>query len=86
YSKFISSEDHFFLLRRFDVFNVRMSLALQDEISQLEQELEKFDEMTSKVSGPNFHNGSFRGDVMDRSQLMKEISKKLRHYNAWIKH
>lgn len=81
YSKFIASEDNFFLLRRFDVLNVRVALALQDEISQLEQELENIDNMTSEVNGPIFNNGSFRGDVEDRSQLVKQISKKLRHYS-----
>ncbi|WYZ40171.1 hypothetical protein EsH8_IV_000512 [Colletotrichum jinshuiense] len=84
YSKFIASEDNFFLLRRFDVLNVRVALALQDEISQLEQELENIDNMTSEVNGPIFNNGSFRGDVEDRSQLVKQISKKLRHYNEFL--
>ncbi|TDZ67894.1 hypothetical protein CTRI78_v002716 [Colletotrichum trifolii] len=50
YSEFVSSEDDFFLLRRFDTLNTRVALALQDEVSQLEEELGEFDQATSHMN------------------------------------
>ncbi|KAH0436420.1 hypothetical protein CcaCcLH18_04440 [Colletotrichum camelliae] len=84
YSDFISSEDDFFLLRRFDELNVRIALAMQDEISQLEEELEDVDKGTMGANAPDFNNGTLRGDLEGRSTLIKELSQKLRHYNELI--
>ncbi|KAF5511444.1 hypothetical protein CGCS363_v002119 [Colletotrichum siamense] len=84
YSDFISSEDDFFLLRRFDELNVRVALAMQDEITQLEEELEDVDKGTMAANAPDFNNSTLRGDIEGRSTLIKEISQKLRHYNELI--
>ncbi|KAJ4142269.1 hypothetical protein NW754_009719 [Fusarium falciforme] len=43
YAEFISSDDDWFILRRFGALNVRVALALQDEVSVLEEELKKLD-------------------------------------------
>ncbi|KAF4432004.1 hypothetical protein CGCFRS4_v008921 [Colletotrichum fructicola] len=84
YSDFISSEDNFFLLRRFDELNVRVALAMQDEIAQLEEELQDVDKGTMAANAPDFNNGTLRGDIEGRSTLIKAISEKLRHYNELI--
>ncbi|KAK1708091.1 hypothetical protein BDP67DRAFT_526008 [Colletotrichum lupini] len=84
YSRFLSSEDNFFLLRRFDTLNVRVSLALQDEVSVLEEELDAFDSCFSKKSADDFNNGTLREDLKERSDLVRAISKKLGRYNAFL--
>ncbi|TDZ15183.1 hypothetical protein Cob_v012011 [Colletotrichum orbiculare MAFF 240422] len=74
YSEFVSSEDDFFLLRRFDTLNTRVALALQDEVSQLEEELGEFDQATSHVSGPDFNNGklgSYNELLLQQTSLRK---------------
>ncbi|KAK1671996.1 hypothetical protein BDP55DRAFT_274936 [Colletotrichum godetiae] len=84
YTKFIASEDDFFLLRRFDSLNVRVGLALQDEISELEQELEEMDNALSKISALDFNNGTIRQDVEERTDLIVALSKKLVKYNEFL--
>ncbi|KAK3303155.1 uncharacterized protein B0T15DRAFT_576566 [Chaetomium strumarium] len=50
---------------------------LQDEISELEEELEVMDRKYSGRNAEDSHNGTFRGDVQeDRSLLVKAIAKK----------
>ncbi|KAJ4203840.1 hypothetical protein NW759_015042 [Fusarium solani] len=84
YTEFLSSEDDWFVLRRFGALNVRMALALQDEISVLEDELRELDENYSQRESPDRHNGRFRGDAEDRSALTELISDKLYRYNAFV--
>ncbi|KAK1625616.1 hypothetical protein BDP81DRAFT_496119, partial [Colletotrichum phormii] len=84
YTQFIASEDDFFLLRRFDVLNVRVGLALQDEISELEQDLEAMDGVLSGKDAEDFNNGTLRQDVDERSELIKLIQKKLGKYNKFL--
>ncbi|RMJ11671.1 hypothetical protein CDV36_008706 [Fusarium kuroshium] len=75
YSEFISSEDDWFVLRRFGVLNVRVALALQDEVAVLEEELKKLDathsQQKSKLMNLNeyqmplcFSSLSFEGILM----------------------
>ncbi|RTE71498.1 hypothetical protein BHE90_014096 [Fusarium euwallaceae] len=84
YTEFISSEDDWFILRRFDTLNVRVALALQDEISVLEEQLKELDESYSQRESPDRHNGRFRGDAEDRRALTELISDKLYKYNAFV--
>ncbi|KAI8673744.1 hypothetical protein NCS55_00695600 [Fusarium keratoplasticum] len=84
YTEFLSSEDDWFVLRRFGALNVRMALALQDEISVLEDKLRELDENYSQRESPDRHNGRFRGDAEDRSALTDLISDKLYRYNAFV--
>lgn len=84
YAEFISSEDDWFVLRRFGTLNVRVALALQDEISVLEGQLKDLDESYSQRESPDRHNGRFRGDSEDRKTLTELISDKLYRYNAFV--
>ncbi|KAK1496173.1 hypothetical protein CTAM01_08360 [Colletotrichum tamarilloi] len=63
YTNFISSDDDFFVLRRFDSLNVRAALALQDELSWLEEELGVLDNEFSAKAADDFNNGTLRQDV-----------------------
>lgn len=82
YAKFISSEDDFFILRRFDTLNTRIALALQDEICELEEELSELDIAYSRRDCDDLSNGTFRDDdVEERRTLIGEIAKKLFKYS-----
>ncbi|KAK1460199.1 hypothetical protein CMEL01_03198 [Colletotrichum melonis] len=84
YTNFISSDDDFFVLRRFDSLNVRAALALQDELSWLEEELGVLDNEFSAKAADDFNNGTLRQDVPDRIDLVRIISVKLREYNEFL--
>ncbi|KAF3798028.1 hypothetical protein GCG54_00003931 [Colletotrichum gloeosporioides] len=81
YSDLITSENNLLLFRRFDALNVRVTLALQDEISLLEEELSNLEGRMQMKTAPDFHNGTLQGDIPERSSLMKRISDKLRAYS-----
>lgn len=81
YANFIASDDDFFVLRRFDALNARVALMLQDEISELEEELDMIDRRHSDRNAEDLHNGTFRRDQEDRSLIVKTIAKKLRRYS-----
>ncbi|KAJ4185387.1 hypothetical protein NW755_008383 [Fusarium falciforme] len=84
YAEFISSDDDWFILRRFGALNVRVALALQDEVSVLEEELKKLDATYSQRGSPDRHNGRLRGDVEERRALIELLSDKLYKYNAFV--
>lgn len=83
FSQFVSSDDDFFVIRRFGDLNTRVTLLLQDEISQLEQELADLDDSQVKKEGPDIHNGTFRGEIGSErwNLLRKEIYVKLKDYS-----
>lgn len=85
YSSFLASEDEFFIIRRFDVLNVRISLSLQDELSVLEDELSKIDrEYSKRDAAVVVNNGTLRPDQQDRVELLNKIERKIRHYNEFV--
>jgi hypothetical protein len=85
YTEFISSDDDWFILRRFGALNVRVALALQDEVSVLEEELKKLDATYSQRGSPDRHNGRLRGDVEERRALIELLSDKLYKYSECMK-
>ncbi|KAI5918627.1 hypothetical protein F4810DRAFT_725541 [Camillea tinctor] len=84
YAEFISSDDDFFILRRFNTLNVRITLALQDQISVLEEQLEALDKQHSAKSATDINNGTFRGDIEERELLIHQITEALSQYNDAI--
>ncbi|KAI1368717.1 hypothetical protein F5Y08DRAFT_227349 [Xylaria arbuscula] len=84
YTRFIASEDDFFILRRFDSLTIRIALLLQDEISVLENELAEIDERTSKKAAEDVHNGSFREDISCRAEVLSKIRQRIPKYNEFI--
>ncbi|KAH8654131.1 hypothetical protein BGZ60DRAFT_419383 [Tricladium varicosporioides] len=88
YSQFIASDNDLLIFRSFGALNARVCLALQDEISILEQELATLDKASSDLGAPDIHNGSFRADVgSPRAKLLKgRIYLKLKEYNEFMFH
>ncbi|KAK9418030.1 putative DUF6594 domain-containing protein [Seiridium unicorne] len=84
YADFVSSDSDFFILRRFDALNVRISLAMQDKLSVLEEELNALDGRYSQREAVDINNGTFRDDMEDREVLLEEVSKHLYRYNKFI--
>ncbi|KAJ8112218.1 hypothetical protein ONZ43_g5440 [Nemania bipapillata] len=80
YTKLIASEDDFFILRRFNLLNIRVALLLQDEIAVLENELDEIDEKASRKDSEDVHNGSFRQDQDDRMIVLNKIRKQIMKY------
>lgn len=94
FSKWVASDQTYFIIRKFPALNVRVILSLQDEIVQLEQELNDLDEDWSRENLPGgihhpdpetIHNGTFRyDDVIERTQLINTLSKKLKCYSKTL--
>jgi hypothetical protein len=83
YSDFISSDDDFFILRRFDSLNTRIALLLQDQVSSLEEQLSKLDNSLSCRECEDTNNGTFRDDIEERATLLDAIVGKLRQYSKY---
>jgi hypothetical protein len=58
FSRFISSDTDFLIIRQIGTLNARALLALQDQLSTLEAELENLYQKCIQTG--NIHNGSFR--------------------------
>lgn len=85
FSEFVASDDDFFVLRRFGVLSARVLLALQDRLSELEEELQTLDAMHSLKTAADAHNGSFRQDTHpERRELVLSIYRNLREYSQLI--
>lgn len=86
YSEFISSENDFYILRGFKALNSRIALAQQDQIVVLEERLKELDAEYSRRDAEDRHNGSFRGDRRDRTELVDLIAEKLSIYSKrfWL--
>lgn len=83
YSSFISSDDDFFIIRRFGALTARIILALQDQISELEEELGNLEKKLKRYDSPAVHNGSFREETQtERAELVWKINRSLREYSG----
>lgn len=81
YSSFLASEKDLCVLGRFTSVNIRVSLALQDQVVALEEELDELDDRYSRRSAQDIDNGTFRGDIADRTALLETITQKLSQYS-----
>ncbi|KAI8630363.1 hypothetical protein F5Y19DRAFT_429802 [Xylariaceae sp. FL1651] len=84
YTSLVASEDDFFILRRFNSLNVRITLLLQDEIAVLENKLAEIDERNSKKDSEDVHNGSFRQDQNDRTAVLNKVRQRILKYNEFV--
>jgi hypothetical protein len=80
FSKWMASENDFFVLRRFDNLAARVLLQKQWEISKIEAKLAKLDYSRSHDAPDDFHNGSFECDTQERRSCIQDIQKELREY------
>ncbi|KAL1967377.1 hypothetical protein VTN77DRAFT_3161 [Rasamsonia byssochlamydoides] len=89
YSAFLGFSRSFFFLRQFRTLNVRVLLAMQDDIVELEEELDRIEE-TLRQASSNVHNGKLRevdravSEAEQRHELIWEIQEKIRRYNKHI--
>ena len=83
YSEFLASEGDLLVFRRFGALNARILLALQDEISKLEEDLDEMDTFYGDKDGEDYNNGTFRDDMPDRADLLNHLREKLYEYSAW---
>jgi hypothetical protein len=82
FCEFVDSDHDFFVLRRFGSLSVRVLLALQDELCELELQLQILERRLSDPTAEDVHNGSFREETSEcRLSLIREIDKKLRAYS-----
>ena len=81
FCEFVSSDDNFFVLRRFGALSARVLLNLQDQLACLEEELEAR-EQELRQTDEDIHNGSFRGDTDGkRKNIITEAQRVLREYS-----
>lgn len=77
----MSSDDDFFVLRRFGEVGARVLLLMQDQIAKLEEELQQEDDICKKAPKEWADNGTFRGDPNPRRvEIMHHLSNMLERY------
>lgn len=85
FSKWMASDDDFFVFRRFESLNANTILWMQYQISQLEKELEDLHkEVEDSKIDDGLRNDSFHWDAQywqRRNQIMGELSRQLLHYS-----
>ena len=82
FSRFVASDHDFFILRRFGALSAQVILALQDELSCLERNLELIEKRQREEHAPDVHNGSFRQETQhDRKKLLLDARPLLREYS-----
>ena len=84
YADFLSSDDDFLILRRFDSLCARVALGFQDEITALEEELDELDAKHSRRESRDVNNGTLRDDIKERATLLDLIATRLRRYSKSI--
>ncbi|RYO83118.1 hypothetical protein DL762_006286 [Monosporascus cannonballus] len=81
FSQFVSSDDDFIALRRFDRLHSRVLLTLQDHVAQLEENLDSLDNSLSGKRAEDIDNGTVRHDQSEsRRELLKRIVIALKEY------
>ncbi|OBT76054.1 hypothetical protein VF21_03538 [Pseudogymnoascus sp. 05NY08] len=90
FSRWVASDQAWFITRRFSTLNARVILLLQDRIVELEDQLNALDEVYSlprNIIGDEdrTHNGSFRIDrESQRTTVLDNLSKALGQYNSFV--
>ena len=84
FSQFISSDNDFFVLRRFDTLHARVLLGLQDKLSQVDERLEAIETRHRQEDVSDVHNGSFRQEkLQERKNLLVKARGMLRTYSMY---
>ena len=82
FCEFISSDEDFFVLRRFGILSARVLLDSQDQLARLEEQLEATEQQLRQRDAPDVHNGSFRQDTQaQRKEIISEARHLLREYS-----
>lgn len=86
FSKWMASDQAFCIVRRFGDLNMRVMLALQDEIVELEDKLRVLDQRESRNWMPDgVENGSFRNDTCGERKILVtgDLLTKLDRYSKY---
>lgn len=88
FTKWMASDDDFFVFRRFESLNAQVLLWMQDRIVRMENKLQDIHKL---VEGSDrslkLTNGSFRTDetnLREREEIMRELSATMHHYSELI--
>lgn len=82
FSTFVASDNDFFILRKFGALSARVLLALQDQLSELEEKLEALERSARDINTPDVHNGSFRHETCrERAALICNAQRCLQKYS-----
>lgn len=82
FCEFVSSDEDFFVLRRFGALSARVLLELQDQLARLEERLETTEQQLRQNDVPDVHNGSFRQETQaQRKEIISEAQHVLREYS-----
>ncbi|KAF2465012.1 uncharacterized protein BDR25DRAFT_295794 [Lindgomyces ingoldianus] len=88
FSRWMASDDDFFIIRRFQNLNANVILYMQDRVTQIEERLREIHENNVNApDGENRKNCSFRWDMrheQERNRLMCELTGLLHHYNQYV--
>lgn len=77
----MSSDNDFFVLRRFGEVGARVLLYMQDQIVELEEQLRREDELCKRAPKEFADSGTFRGDPnTQRREIMQKLSVVLDKY------
>jgi hypothetical protein len=83
----MASDEAFFIVRRFSTLNTRVLLAMQDEISMLEEHLNFMDEEYSRKDyTEDVDNGTFRDEAFAdrRDMIQRVLPEKLMRYSTLV--
>lgn len=76
----MGSDDDFFVIRKFGALNARVILRMQDQISQLSEQLDAEDALCCQNQ---WHAGDRRADPsVKRQRLLDEITQLLERYST----
>ncbi len=85
FCEFVSSDEDFFVLRRFGTLSARVLLDLQDQLARLEEKLEATEQQLRQRDIPDVHNGSFRRETQtERKEIISEAQRVLREYSKCL--
>lgn len=83
FASLISSDNDYFVFRRFDRLHCRVLLKLQDQLTCLEERLDNLDiawAHAPHADGGERDNSTLRQDDEERKTLLEEIQQKLQEY------
>ncbi|GAB1311867.1 hypothetical protein MFIFM68171_02077 [Madurella fahalii] len=84
FTAFLSSDDDFFVLRRFDQLHARVLLVLQDNLVKIEEDIDELDQQPIACNASGAGGGTIRQDLPERKELLDSAHKKLREYDELL--
>ena len=86
FSAFLASDTDFLIFRRFGTLNARILLFLQDEITSLEEELERLELFHASPEAADVHNGSFRQEAFQTGFIIARMLSSMKNQPTFVIH